>query len=138
MAALGRLFEIVGGGSQGMTNRKTAEGGHPTVASWAALRSAKGTSTTRKRSAETTTPTSSSRLAFQADHLSGNGRSGWKPNLLAGGGIKRGFSYGESDDFAYNPAKDQSTSTTSKRRCCTASASTTNASPTDFKAATFV
>ena len=25
---------------------------------------------------------------------------------LAGGGVKRGFSYGESDDFAYNPAKD--------------------------------
>jgi hypothetical protein len=25
---------------------------------------------------------------------------------VAGGGVKRGFSYGESDDFAYNPAKD--------------------------------
>ena len=25
---------------------------------------------------------------------------------MAGGGVKRGFSYGESDDFAYNPAKD--------------------------------
>ena len=25
---------------------------------------------------------------------------------MAGGGVKRGFSFGESDDFAYNPAKD--------------------------------
>ena len=25
---------------------------------------------------------------------------------MAGGGVKRGFSYGESDDFAYNSAKD--------------------------------
>ena len=23
---------------------------------------------------------------------------------MAGGGVKRGFSFGESDDFAYNPA----------------------------------
>jgi hypothetical protein len=27
-------------------------------------------------------------------------------SLLAGGGVKRGFSYGETDDFAYNLVKD--------------------------------
>ena len=57
---------------------------------------------------------------------------------MAGGGVQHGFTYGVSDDFADNPAKAPSTSTTLKRRCCTSSASTTNASPTNSKAATSV
>ena len=44
----------------------------------------------------------------------------------AGGSVKRGFSFGESDDFADNLRKTPSTSTTSKPRYRTCWASTTN------------
>ena len=46
---------------------------------------------------------------------------------LAGGGVKRGITYGETDDFGYNIVeRSRSTSTTCTRRCCTCWASTTS------------
>ena len=56
---------------------------------------------------------------------------------MAGGGVKGGFSYGETDDYGVDHRRTTpSTSTTSTRRSCTCSASTTNASPTATPAAT--
>ena len=46
---------------------------------------------------------------------------------MAGGGVKPGISYGETDDFGdERRRRTRSTSTTSRRRCCTCSASTTS------------
>ena len=48
------------------------------------------------------------------------------PIWMAGGGIKPGITYGATDDFGYNVAENPSTSTTSRPRSCTCSASTTS------------
>jgi uncharacterized protein DUF1501 len=45
-------------------------------------------------------------LAFQADGVMAERWSALERQPSAGGGLKRGYSYGESDDFASNPAKD--------------------------------
>ena len=49
------------------------------------------------------------------------------PVWFAGGGIKQGVVYGETDDFCYNVVENPCTSTTSTPRSCTAWASTTAA-----------
>jgi hypothetical protein len=46
---------------------------------------------------------------------------------MAGGGVKPGIVYGETDDFSYNIVKDPCTSATSTPPSCTSSASTTAA-----------
>ena len=46
---------------------------------------------------------------------------------MAGGGIKRGLSYGKTDDFGFNVIENPSTSTTSTPPCCNAWASITSA-----------
>ncbi len=55
---------------------------------------------------------------------------------MAGGGVKGGMSYGETDDFCYNVVRIPCPSTTSTPRSCTAWASTTSASPTSSRAST--
>ena len=46
---------------------------------------------------------------------------------MAGGGVKPGITYGETDDFGHERRRaTRSTSTTSRRRCCTCWASTTS------------
>ena len=46
---------------------------------------------------------------------------------LAGGGVKGGTAYGETDEWGYKAVQGQaSRSTTCTRRCCTCSASTTS------------
>ena len=54
---------------------------------------------------------------------------------MAGGGVKRGFSYGETDDYCYNVVPTPSTSTICKPPSCACWASITCASLTNSRAA---
>ena len=55
---------------------------------------------------------------------------------LAGGGVKPGFSYGETDDFSYNAISHPSRFTTCTRPCCIFWESITKSSPIARRAGT--